>query len=74
MPLRKDRTRNGGGTLIYIADTTAFKPRYDLEEDFFLAHLDRNSLDMLYKLTICCVLIMVFIFFTILCLKQTKEG
>ena len=31
-PIRKDRNRNGGGTLVYIADWLAFRQRHDLEE------------------------------------------
>ena len=34
-PLRKDRNRNGGGTMIYIADHLVFNQRQDLEEDSF---------------------------------------
>ena len=31
-PLRHDRTRHGGGTLIYISEQFVFKRRHDLED------------------------------------------
>ena len=34
-PLRHDRTRHGGGTLIYISEQFVFKRRHDLEEPNF---------------------------------------
>ena len=34
-PLRHDRTRQGGGTLVYISEQLVYKRRQDLEEPFF---------------------------------------
>ena len=34
-PIRKDRNRDGGGTLVYVADSLVFKQRHDLEEPKF---------------------------------------
>ena len=40
-PLQHDRTRQGGGTLVYISERLVLKRRHSLEEPFFLTHIGR---------------------------------
>ena len=54
-PLRKDRTRNGGGVMIYLSSLVNYKPRPDLENQRLETNWEGITLKSQFEtILICC--------------------